>query len=258
MTLRNVFWMTGPSQSNGWGVNAGETGADIAAVPYWDTEIDVSASTELHSLTGAASGGHGKDYTIGKQLLAFGYNPIIVNISEGSTYSYEWIPPPPTQHTYDVMVSEVTAAWAAIQTAFPGDTFAHHHVSDQGEAEARYDTLSIVQAWSSNYAASHAALEGLVGASMSRWVFMTHSVMNGKTFPGVLEAQQLAAAGSKQHLIDRNDLAWESNGVHLQTAGYIACGQRFVSQFMHVNTPGVFARPPDVPPDLRRRPFGRR
>lgn len=247
VTIRHVIWQTGPSQSNGWGVNPGETGPDIAEVPYWDTLIGTSASTALHAL----QGGHGKDYGVGRQLLAAGYNPILVNISEGSTFSNEWIPP--TEPTYLSMVSEVEDAWAAIQADFPGDTFVHHHASDQGEAEARYGwpepdaaEIAVVNAWADNFEATHTALESLVGP-MHRFVIQTNSNIEHKTLPGVLEALQLEAAmveGPATRLINRNNeagVAYEGNNVHLTTAGYITLGNLFVAAFIENNPMGTLS-----------------
>ena len=244
--IRDVIWQTGPSQSNGWGVNPGGSGADLATVPYWDTLIGTSASVALHSLTGAASGGHGKDYTVGSLLYAAGYRPIYVNISRGSSMSNQWIPPAGAY--YATMISEVTAAWAAIRAAYPNDTFRHHHVSDQGEAEARYGypvpdaaKTAVIMAWADNYALCHAALEATIGARMQRWVIQTNSLIDFKVLPGVLEGLQLSAADNATHLINRNPdrgVTYEPDGVHMDTAGYIKTGEIFVSQFRQANPMG--------------------
>lgn len=253
MALRHVLWQTGPSQSNGWGVNPGETGPDLAAVPYWDTLIGTSSSVALGPLKGAAGGGHGKDYTVGRALYARGYRPIYVNISRGSSFSNQWIPP--SGLYYANMIAEVVAAWAAIRAAYPGDVFVHHHISDQGEAEARYGfpapdaaEIAVINAWASNYAATHAALESTIGAPMQRWVIQTNSLIDNKVLPGVLEALQLSAAQDALHLINRNPdqgVAYESDGVHMTTAGYIRTGEIFAAQFIQANPMGTlttFAR----------------
>lgn len=246
MAVRDVIWQTGPSQSNGWGVNPGATGPDLAEVPYWDTLIGTSASVALHNLTGAASGGHGKDYTVGSGLYNLGYRPIIVNISKGSTFANRWIPSDATG-CYASMISEVTAAWAAIRAAYPNDKFRHHHVSDQGEEEARYGypspspaQIAVIDAWTSNYGESHDALEAILGP-MQRWVIQTNSNIDNKVLPGRLEALQLAAADDALHFINRNGVTYEPDGVHMTTAGYIELGELFVSQFAQANPMGTLS-----------------
>ncbi|HTJ17847.1 MAG TPA: hypothetical protein VL494_13800 [Steroidobacteraceae bacterium] len=231
MTNRLVLWMTG--QSNSWGVDPGEAYVNAgnpgtyANVDYWDTllsSIDCEAFRPL-------DGSHGKDRTVGRLLYEAGFNPVIINISKGSTYSNQWIPNHPY---YQLYIAEVAEVYPILVARFPGDTFTHIHIRDQGEEEARYDTstpagLAVVTNWSENFELTHGALQNIIGPA-ERIIIQTNSNIVGKTSPGLLEGEQLTAAGSYLRFVDRNSVAYEINGIHMTTPGYISCGTLVAQQ----------------------------
>lgn len=230
---RHVLWHTLPTQSNGWGVNPGGPGnQSLAAVPYYDSLLGTSLSTDLHPLNDT----HGKDWEIGAGLYAAGYNPIIVNVSRGSTYANMWIP---GGTYYAPAIAEIANAWALVQAAFPQDNFTHHHLTDQGEEDIRYPTQGIPSLWAANVTQSHAGLVATVGSPMDTWVFKTHSTIDNATFPELVNGLQRDIAGGNSRFIDRDAFEWEPNGVHSTTSGYIATGRQFVAQFEAMYPTGI-------------------
>ncbi len=237
----DVLWRTAPSQSNGYGTNAGlaYTNADV---PYWDsyvttrpTDADLSKNAEAFT---SIHGGHGADSAIAKAMVEGGLHPIIVNVSRGSTFSAQWIHRVPPEAVYMNARAEVEQAWAALQALKPDATFRHWHVIDQGEAEIRYgyptpaaSQLAVIHAWESNANAAHAWLEDVIGAAIDRLCFLTNYNISKASASASIRAQQLSWAGPNR-AIDRDSLRWESDGVHLQAQGYIdagtAAGRRLV------------------------------
>lgn len=231
MTVRHIFWQGMPGQSNTIGANPGETGANIAAVPFWKDEIGVTVGPALGSLLGAASGGQGSDYTFGRRMLAKAYRPILVTIGRGSTAANAWIP---GGAYFTEMMTSITDAWAAILAAFPGDSFVHHHISDQGEYEARYGYPSptgpeqaIIDAWATNYGLSHAALESVIGAADKFCVYTNYQLTNQNNAAS-FRALQRSAVPSDSRGLSRDastGITYENpDGLHPDTAGYIAWG----------------------------------
>lgn len=241
---RHVFWHTLPTQSNGWGVNPGGPGNQtLSAVPYYDSMIGTSLSTDLHDLTDL----HGKDWAIGSQLYALGYNPIIVNVSRGSTYASNWIP----GGTYFAAgMAEISNAWSLIQVAYSTDVLVHHHLIDQGEEEIRYPNDIVPRQWANNVSQSCNALNAAIGVpTMDVWVFKTNPNMLGVTQAGILNGLQFDIAGGAKRLINRDGFDWEPNGLHSTTLGYIQSGTQFVAQFV-----GLYPLPrPETPPVMQRR-----
>jgi hypothetical protein len=255
MAVRHIVWRTG--QSNTLGANQGEAGPDLATVPFWKDEIGITASPVLGPLLGSASGGTGADYTIGRLLYAAGYRPIIATISRGATFANAWIP---GGAWYAQMVASMTAAWAAIRAAYPGDTFVHHHVMDQGEAEARYGypaptgpEQAIINAWGANTENRHQTLQTIVGAPISRYVIPVNYTMTNQNDPASFRVAQEAAAvvgtGDTRRSIKRDaslGVAYEGDGVHpTGPAGYTKYGELFVAAFKAINPMGTlttFAR----------------
>jgi len=244
VTVRHVIWRGMPGQSNCVGAETGETGSDLSAVPYWKDDL-VTTTPALGPLLGAASGGVGADYTIGRLLLAAGLHPIIVNVARGSTYCNQWVP---GGTYYAQAVTSLTDAWSAIKAAYPGDTFVHHHMSDQGEEDARYGYPSpspaqqaITDAWSANYETCHGVLETIVGAAMSRFVVATNYQLVNQNDPAHFRALQLAAAvlatGDTRRLITRDTadgVAYDVNGLHPTTPGYVTYGKRAAKALIDV------------------------
>ncbi len=238
MTVRHIIWLVGPVQSNGIGPNPCEAGPDISAVKHWKDEVGVTVTPALTSLLGAASGGTGSDYTFGRLLLAKAFRPIMVTIGRGSTPANDWIP---GGSYYTQMVTSITNAWAAIQAAYPGDSFRHHHWSDQGEYEARYGYPSptapeqaIIDAWPTNYGLSHAALESVLGTSADRFVEATNYQLINQNNAAYFRALQTAAAvvgtNDTRRLSTRDQADGVSyagaDGLHYDQAGSIVVGQR--------------------------------
>lgn len=232
MTVRHIFWQGMPGQSNTIGANPGETGADLASIPFWKDEIGVTVTPTLGSLLGAASGGSGSDYTFGRKMFARAYRPILVTVGRGSTAANAWIP---GGTYYTQMATSLTNAWAAIQAAYPGDSFVHHHISDQGEYEARYGFPSptgpeqaIIDAWATNYGLSHSALEGIIGVSADKFAVYTNYQLTNQNNAASFRALQRSAVPSDVRGLSRdsaNGIEYENpDGLHPSTAGYIAWG----------------------------------
>lgn len=236
MTVRHILWMGWPGQSNCWGTNPGGSGSrTLAAVRYYAALIGTTPA--LTATLDDLNDTHGKDYELGNALYEAGWNVIIVNVCRGSTYSNDWIP----GGTYFTAgMDEIDRAWGLIQAAYPDDSFIHHHVTDQGEAEARYPTSGIPSLWADNATESHEALMSAVGATqMYKWVNKTNSELNNGT-PGdystLLNSLQLQFAGSASHFLDRDGYDWEPGGLHLTTAGYVQNGQELAA-LMIAGTP---------------------
>lgn len=249
MTVRHVLWRNG--QSNSVGADPCASGPDISAVPLWKDEIGITVTPVLGSLLGAASGGVGADYSIGRALLASGFHPIICNISRGSTFSNQWVP---GGTYYAQMVTSITNAWAAIRAAYPNDAFVHHHVSDIGEEDSRYGYPSpspaqqaITAAWADYYGQVHTALETLLGAKAQRWVIPTNYQLLNMIDPPAFRALQLSAAvvgtGDTRRCVTRDESEGfdyggvGGNGLHLTGGtggGYDLFGQKFARVFAAV------------------------
>jgi hypothetical protein len=222
MTIRHIFWMGWPGQSNCWGINPGGSGSQtLAAVRYYACLIGTTPA--LTATLDDLNDTHGKDFEFGKYLNDRGWNIIIVNVCRGSTYANDWIP---GGTYYTPGIAEVSRAWGLIQAAFPGDKFIHHHVTDQGEEDIRYPTSGVPSLWASNEAQSHSALLSTIGTTqMYTWVNQTNPNVTGATFPDLVNGLQLQAAGSASHYLVRSGFTYETGNLHMTTAGYIQNGQ---------------------------------
>jgi hypothetical protein len=242
MTVRHVLWAGFPGQSNNYGTNPGGSGSQtLAAVDYYDVLLP-STTPALTQVLHALDDTHGKDFELGKALNAAGYKTIIVNVCKGSTYANDWIP---GGTYYAAGIAEMQRAWTLIQAKYPGDTFIHHHIADQGEEDARYPTSGIPSLWASNFAQSHAGLASSLGITFSKiWINKTHSTLNNGT-PGLystlVNSLQLQAAGSASHFLDRDGYDWEPGGLHLTTAGYIQNGQALAAMIIAGTPMGTIA-----------------
>lgn len=232
MTVRHIFWQGGPGQSNTIGANPGETGSDLATVPFYKNEVGTTVSPALGSLLGAASGGQGSDYTFGRKMLAKGYRPILVTVGRGSTAANAWIP---GGTYYTDLITSWETALAEIEAAYPGDSFVHHHISDQGEYEARYGYPSptgpeqaIIDAWATNYGLSHSALESVIGTTADKFVVYTNYELTNQNNAASFRALQRSAVPSDARGLSRDSstgIEYENaDGLHPSTAGYIAWG----------------------------------
>ncbi len=245
MAVRDVFFLGG--QSNSLGVNAsGETGPDLATVPFWKDEVGITASPSLGALFGAAfvnpstPSSSGCTYTFGRLLLTYGVRPIIWNIARGSTAANMWIP---GGTYYNQMVTSLTNALAATVAAYPGDTFRFHHIRDQGEYEARYGYPSpnpgeqaIIDAWATNVQATHTAFETVIGRKAYLHVIGTNYQLDGQNNPASFRALQRSAVttavnpGIFQTRDSADGISYDDvAGLHPNQAGYILHGSRLAA-----------------------------
>lgn len=230
MAVRDVFYMGG--QSNSGGASAGETGSDLATVPFWKDEVSVTVTPALGSLLGAAGGGTGCAYTFGRLLLTAGFRPIIWNIYRGSTAANAWAP---GGAYYDELVASLEAALAATQSAHSGDTFRFHMLWDQGEYEARYGYPSpsgpeqaIIDAWPTNVGLVREAFEDVVGASASLIIVGTNYQLDDQNNAAAFRVLQQAAGHDMFVTRDEADGVTYAgtDGLHPNTAGYVQYGER--------------------------------
>jgi hypothetical protein len=250
MTVRHIFWRGWPGQSNTGGTpGSGEAGADIGGNLFWKDELGTGPAT-LGPLLGNASGGTGAAYTVGRILTAKAYRPIIVDIYLGSTAANGWIP---GGAQYTAGLASLTAAWAAIQAAHPNDSFVHHHISDQGEYEARYGyptptgpEQAIIDAWATNYGLAHGVVESVVGTSADRFVVCTNYQLTNQNNAASFRALQISAAvvgtNDTRRAITRDQSDGVTyagaDGLHPNQAGYATYGEREAAVIMAVITLG--------------------
>lgn len=225
-----VVILTG--QSNAAGVNPGEAGGAYPAVRYLLKEVTGSPGSPTF---GDLVGTNGSHRTLGRLLHEAGHKVALGVLYKGSTFSNQWIP---GQAVFIGMQTHLATMLSLLPAEFPGERlFRFVHLRDQGEAEARYEILATVQAWAANTQTLHDEIEEQVFAWADAGGFVVprripkianliNETIDGATFPGVLRAQQLAYADITVNRDESTGVAYEGDGVHPTTAGYITVGER--------------------------------
>jgi hypothetical protein len=234
MPVGDIILLRGQSNAGGTAPPpSGEVGPDLATIPFWKDELDgVGTPTPgnvLQSLLGNASGGSGYIYTLCRILYSRGLRPFPVNIYRGSTAANAWIS---GGFCYAGLITSFTNALAAIAAAFPTWHFRLHHITDQGEYEARYGfpvpspaEQAIIDAWPTNVGLTHSAIETVFGGSASRIHVGTNYQLDGQVDPPAFRALQrngcdLFVTRDTADGVTSADVA----GLHPDQPGYVTAG----------------------------------
>lgn len=228
-------YLIGNSQSNGVGPDAANapSGLPDSAIPeyldtfYYTDYPDVFASLNVDTLH---SNYYSHEITVAKRLKAAGLKVAVIKLAKGATYLSQW---KAGQTLGDSYITKLTDAWSQLPAQFPGETeFKVIWVTDQGEEEARYFDQPTVQTWAASHASIKASIEAVLGQTLRPYVIRTCSTITGKTFPGVLEAQQATAAVDAEHLFNTDDLTFQSDGVHRTGLSQQTLGNRIADQIL--------------------------
>jgi hypothetical protein len=216
----NVLLLFG--QSNSLGNDVGETGT-YAACRY--RRITLGAGTTDSGWVDLTTG-FGKDVTLGRLMLEAGHPVAVFSTGRGGTTLGQYVPVGVGNIYYAEHIAALTLALSELPAEYPANThFRYWHITDQGESEARDSNLAIVSDWANKHGEIIDDLEAQLGITVERLVIQTNSDIEDKTYPGVLESQQLLAAGDASRLVNRNGVEYEAGGVHMTSAGYIETGE---------------------------------
>lgn len=215
-----VFTM---GQSNGIGPDSSDPPALLpdATIPflqrdyhYYGVGDELNTWGSLQVSTHGAS--HAHTLKFAKRLKAAGFPTAAASLCQGATFINRWPPGASASAPGGKVYTDIaTNVKPHLDTLYPGG-WGYIWVWDQGESEARYNDLPTVQAWSDYYALIKAGVTSAMGkAPAVSFVLRTCSTITGKTFPGVLEAEQQGVTDSVTSFwVDTNDGTYEPDGVH--------------------------------------------
>lgn len=228
-------YLLGNSQSNGVGTQASNvpSGLPDASIPFYlDTFYynDYSGTFESLNVDTRHNNYYSHEITVAQRLKEAGLKVAVIKLAKGATYLNMWLAGQALGNEYLV---ELANAWALLPAQFPGETeFKVLWVTDQGEEEARYFDQPTVQRWAEWHGSIKSSVEGVIGQTLRPYVVRTWSGITGKTFPGVLEAQQAIAAVDSAHLFNTNDLTYQVDGVHRTGLSQQTLGNRIADQIL--------------------------
>jgi len=216
-------------QSNGTGSDSrsAPSGLPDPSIPFWVNDFyyhDGPLRFEPLDVRVAHHGVYAHELQTALRLKQAGFQVAVIKLTKGGTFINRWLPGKPLG---EQAFAELAQAWAAVPAQFPDESaFTPLWIVDQGEEEARYHQQPGVEKWSEYFFQVQAEVERIVGAELSPYVVATSSTIAGKTFPGVLEAQQASVVKAPSHLIPTNDLAFQPDNVHRTGAAQNALGDR--------------------------------
>jgi len=219
-------------QSNGTGTDQHDapSGLPDPSIPFWVNDFyyhDGPLRFEPLNVRVSHHGYFSHEIRTAQALKEAGRHVAVIKLTKGATYLSRWLP---GKAMGDLALAELAQAWAALPAQFPeGSVFHPIWIVDQGEEEARYFDQPSVERWSGYFRKIQTAVEGVVGEPLSPYVVRTSSLIRGKTFPGVLEAQQAAVAG---HLFTTEDLEVQSDGVHRTGRAQNILGDRIAAEIL--------------------------
>lgn len=232
------FVMTG--QSNAFHPGAGAIG-NLAAVPYaYNNYTNSDSGSNFVPLVGKAGTTGGPDYTFGLGLYQLGFQPVLITLCAGSTYSTDWLT---GVADGDTLIAFLRSMLPKAKALYPGALWRWHHVRNQGTTDQRSAFLVVHQAWAGNAALWHNRVQDEVRAvfgaaavvdrfAVQSFTGMSLSYFNNPTaHTSEIASQQLAYLGGNASRRVQVEEAgyYEGDGVHHTDAGYIVLGQRMVT-----------------------------
>lgn len=176
----------------------------------WD--LQWLASTSFTSF-GAAS--RTKDVAIALGLEAAGREVILINIALGGTSAKEWLPPSGT--AWVSAEASLRAAMLLLPAALGGRYAEWIHLHDQGEKDvANAAGAAAAASWAADTLAMFAELERITGRKMRHILGLTKNPQPSNFWINEIRAGQLTVAGSTAYLINRDDLTYKVDNIHLQ------------------------------------------
>lgn len=203
-------------------------GLPDATIPLWLNDFYYNDGT--HAFGPLRVSTHGLVFSheirAAQRFREAGYDVAVIKLTQGATYINRWIPGAKAPSAASKVYVELAEAVAALPAQFPPDTdITYFWTWDQGEEEARYKDVVTVQAWSDDFALIRAGVEAILGP-VDPYVIRTSSNIAGKTFPGVLEAEQASVVSRPEHLIDTNDVPLRTDDLHRTGPGQNMVGER--------------------------------
>lgn len=174
-----------------------------------------------------------------RTLQAAGYRTAGIKIVKGATFINRWIPSCNASGCAAYFFyPQLAEAVGLLPAQFPdATTFVFLFNWDQGEEEARYNSLPTVQHWSEDFGSVWAGVQSTILGVMPNavilppYVMQTDSLITGKTFPGVLEGEQQSVTIAS-HIFNKTGYSKISDGVHLQGTSQTALGLVVGAQYV--------------------------
>ncbi len=227
--VRPFVFIAGQSNALGASKDNRPPGFPDATVPYWRQDYYYNDAPHAFGPLSVASRNStfGVELTLARALQARGFHPAIVKLGRGSTLINRWIP---SAAYGQLLLAELAEAWASAHALDPEATWVPIFVWYQGESDAIYwhqtkqaQALAYVQQWSENFALIRGAVEGVIGPTFP-YIMATRSDLPGRTFPGVIEAEQAASVDFADHLLPTMHVTLNPDGKHVTGLGMTILG----------------------------------
>jgi hypothetical protein len=222
----------------GQSVNAGTIAiggsGPFPVCPWWGL-----ASAAFSSMV---AGTPANDVALAQALEAAKRKCCIINISQGGTSSLDWTPP--SGAAWVIFAPKFVNALAALPAQFPaGTVFRYWHSHDQGESDTTL-TLAQVNNWATVFESIHSNIVQMVGQAMPRIITLTKDPQPVNTLLSALRAQQVIAAQTPSHYINRDigsGVTYGADTIHPDLPGYLVLGAMQGNVILGLDTMGTLS-----------------